>query len=155
MKVKHAMMCLGSWKTLEIYRNALAKPPSADTLANLLLMTLSRRIIWVWHSAVTLEAKFTLAENVFPASCQIIAESHPRIWGEGIACSWNVLRVGIFSDSIWCITAVVFNYIVCCMRKKNILWMWAVLGVYVLYAVSKVMMVCFELALYNKIVLYS
>lgn len=90
-------------------------------------MTLNQGIIWVlaqrrdtWGKVYPDEEK----ENVFPASCQIIAESHPRICGgveegEGIACSWNVLRVGIFSDSTWCITTVVLNYIVCCSREEE------------------------------------
>lgn len=53
-------------------------------------------------------------------------ESHNYCWkspigfrGEGIACSWNVLSVGIFSDSTWCIAAVVLNYIVECARGKK------------------------------------
>lgn len=46
--------------------------------------------MWVWRSDVTLVAKFTLAikneKKVFPASCQIIVESHLRIWEGGGDC---------------------------------------------------------------------
>lgn len=48
--------------------------------------------------------KVNYGESVIPARRQIIVESHPQIWGEGITCSWNVLSAGIFNDSTWCIT---------------------------------------------------
>lgn len=123
-------------------------------------MTLNQGIIWVlaqrrdtWGKVYPDEEK----ENVFPASCQIIAESHPRICGgveegEGIACSWNVLRVGIFSDSTWCITTVVLNYIVCCSReeeKKKMVWMRAASELNVLYAFCEVAAVCFGFNRFN------
>lgn len=56
--------------------------PPADILSCLLLMILGQGIIWVWCSNVIHTEEFSLMakKKVFPASCQIIAESHPRIF---------------------------------------------------------------------------
>lgn len=79
--------------------SGIAKPPhqQADTFA---FTHLNARD----YLSLKTRGEVNYGESVIPVRRQIIAESHPQIWGEGITCSWNVLSAGIFNDSTWCIT---------------------------------------------------
>lgn len=75
-------------------------PTTINRQTRLPLTTLNARD----YLSLKTRGEVNYGEGVIPARSQIIVESHPQIWGEGITCSWNVLSAGIFNDSTWCIT---------------------------------------------------